>query len=672
MKPVKHSLALFAAVLILGTGQTWADTAPEQDKTAQLKLDAVVVSATREKVGVFDAPASVVKLDKEELERSQAANLKDALDDIPNVDFDNGNFGPTQRPSIRGLEQTQIIMKVDGVRQTFRGIGGIGRNPAQMDPSLLKSVEVLRGPASTLHGSGGMGGVITMTTKDAADFLKPGQAMGASVKAGYRSGSEDSYGTASAYGKSGIFDFLVSGTHHDYRDYHSSNPGNGSKTIDRDGDNTSALFKTTLRPNMDHRLALSFNTFNEDIENGARRYQSDQKRVAAMWDWYRGNGLVDLKAAFQYVDREDKRATDIQDYVDDFNSLGFDVYNTFSGRFTKGLDWRLTLGTDGAFDQQKGEDSGAPDPSRPDADAMDLGAFTRLELDIMDQFTLTPAVRYTRYERQANTLGYPDQEDEHWSPKLSGQWRPNDWLNLFASYSETFRAPTMDEIYFLMDWGVIPGIGHMMVVPNPDLKPETAKTWEGGFGLNFDSLVTPSDQFRFKAVSFTEKVFDFISATQTPSVNPGTGIIEYTNINVGEVHRYGFEVELGYRFKAFSLNAAYGVVNGEDKASNEKTGSVPHTLTLTLGWDLPAQNLNFYWKSKCVAGSDYVIYGGGPDSIPGYAIHGMGMVWTPNVSFARGMRVDLGLDNLLDREYVNYRGGVDKGRDFKMACALSF
>ena len=43
------------------------------------------------------------------------------------------------------------------------------------DPALVKRIEVVRGPNSSLYGSGGLGGVVDFRTADAADFLPPGK-----------------------------------------------------------------------------------------------------------------------------------------------------------------------------------------------------------------------------------------------------------------------------------------------------------------------------------------------------------------------------------------------------------------------------------------------------------------------------------------------------------------
>ena len=97
-------------------------TPPDAPRTTT--LDRVVVTAGEEKIAI-ETPQSVTVIDQEDLESAQ---------------YRMGSFFS--------------------------------------DPELYKKVEVLRGPASsTLYGSGALAGVISLTTKDASDFLRPNETV---------------------------------------------------------------------------------------------------------------------------------------------------------------------------------------------------------------------------------------------------------------------------------------------------------------------------------------------------------------------------------------------------------------------------------------------------------------------------------------------------------------
>ncbi len=674
---IKNFTVLFLVFFCLNG--VWAQDAEDKIKEEEdkkeavneekpMELDNIIVAATRDESTAFDTANSAVVVDNEDILRSQATSMADLLEDIPNVDFDNSSAGPIERYSLRGLDQDEIIVKVDGVRQTYQAASGIGASSAPIDPSLIKEVEVVRGAASVLHGSGGIGGVITMETVDAADLLKEGENKGVSLRSGYSSALEEYTQVVSVYGRSDYADFIYSGSVRNYGEYKSSSPDSKNDSVERDGNSVSALAKLSLFPDEDQDLSLSFNVLNDALKCGSTvECGTDQQRVNFSYNIFEDNGLVDFHLSSQYVNRINKYDNGVRDLKDDFHSIGIDAYNNFSGAFVEAVTYDITVGGDASFDHQEGTDAGNPDSSRPDADAKDLGAFARFDLGIYDKVHIIPAARYSYYVREANESVFDaeDQKESRLSPQIAVQLTPFEWVNVYGSYAETFRAPTMDEIYFEMDWAPYP----IRVVANPDLDPEVAKTYEAGIGFKFDNIITKDDAFRAKAVVFTETVEDFISAS--PDFTMNGGIMEYTNINTGEVKRTGFELDSGIRVSNYSVDVAYGIIKGEDQDDKDKkTGSVPQNVTVRLGAAVPKAGLAFFWKSKFVDESDYTLMGGSDDA---YNVHGAGMVWkTAEKKSAADYRVDLAVNNIFDEEYETYRGSTGPARDVRVSCTASF
>lgn len=89
------------------------------------------------------------------------------------VQGDGGAWGGN--PVIRGLKKESVVMLVDGVRLNSAQPQGAIASLASM--SLLDTVEVVKGPASVLHGTGAMGGAINLRTPQARFSEKP-QAKG--------------------------------------------------------------------------------------------------------------------------------------------------------------------------------------------------------------------------------------------------------------------------------------------------------------------------------------------------------------------------------------------------------------------------------------------------------------------------------------------------------------
>ncbi|WP_421020606.1 TonB-dependent receptor plug domain-containing protein, partial [Klebsiella pneumoniae] len=87
-----------------------------------------------------------------------------------------------------------------------------------IDPELLKTVDVVRGPASTVWGSGAIGGVVSQSTKSAYDFLDADQDIGGYLKQGFHSNDNASRTSGAVFGRTDTIDWLVQSYYHDADD----------------------------------------------------------------------------------------------------------------------------------------------------------------------------------------------------------------------------------------------------------------------------------------------------------------------------------------------------------------------------------------------------------------------------------------------------------------------
>ena len=190
------STAMVLACAVAGVAQ---DTEDKQKDDEESRLEKVTVSATFTEKKELETVKSVSIVGSEDIARGQASNVMELVSGLPGVDVNGGPNRQGSEFSIRGVTRPeQNIVRVDGVTKYFEGyrLGSFFG-----DPELLKQVDVVRGPVSTLYGSGAIGGVVNMTTKDAADFLKPGQEFGAKIKAGFNTNNDEWNGSAYLYAR---------------------------------------------------------------------------------------------------------------------------------------------------------------------------------------------------------------------------------------------------------------------------------------------------------------------------------------------------------------------------------------------------------------------------------------------------------------------------------------
>ncbi|MEM7664011.1 MAG: TonB-dependent receptor [Pseudomonadota bacterium] len=133
-----------------------------------LRIDDVVVTARRREERLIDVPASISVLSEQELRRLNVRNFDDALLQIPNVNFTNGDTPDNFNISIRGISDLNgpgstspnVGIFVDGVLQNGTGFN-LNANPRLVD---IDRVEVIFGPQGTAFGRGTIGGAVNFVT----------------------------------------------------------------------------------------------------------------------------------------------------------------------------------------------------------------------------------------------------------------------------------------------------------------------------------------------------------------------------------------------------------------------------------------------------------------------------------------------------------------------------
>jgi vitamin B12 transporter len=127
----------------------------------------VVVTATRVPTPVEEVLAPVVVIDRDDIDRSNAADVAELLRFNAGLELArNGGPGQTTAVFIRGAESNHTLVLVDGVRINP---GTIGLAALQnIPPQLIERIEVVKGPRSALYGTDAIGGVINVVTRRGA------------------------------------------------------------------------------------------------------------------------------------------------------------------------------------------------------------------------------------------------------------------------------------------------------------------------------------------------------------------------------------------------------------------------------------------------------------------------------------------------------------------------
>lgn len=133
-------------------------------------LDAVVVTANRTPQKITETNADISVVTRQEIETMHMQNVEEALRTVPGVQFLSYGASNTQvnMNNIRLNGSDDIVVLIDGVRMTdFKGSNKSGQISSNLLSNMdnIERIEVLRGAAGTVYGSGAKGGVINIITR---------------------------------------------------------------------------------------------------------------------------------------------------------------------------------------------------------------------------------------------------------------------------------------------------------------------------------------------------------------------------------------------------------------------------------------------------------------------------------------------------------------------------
>ncbi len=625
--------------------------------------DDMTVTATGNARSAFDAPMMVSVIDATAPENQTASSAADLLRHVPGLTLDGTGRTNGQDVNLRGYDRRGVLVLVDGVRQ---GTDTGHLNSTFLDPALIKRIEIVRGPSALLYGSGAMGGVIAYDTADAKDLLQAGQTSGYRVFGTAATGDHSLGMGASAFGRTDTLDGLVAWSSRDRGDIRQG----GGGTAPNDESINNMLAKGSWQMDRAQSLSGSLRYYN----NAAQEPKNPQTIEAddssnPMTD--RSTIQRDVQLGYHIApEGNDWLNADARLYWSEarINAQNIDGTGEFRQQTTKGgkVENRTRLFADsfashlltwgGEYYRQEQEPSGAT-TGFPDASIDFSSGWIQDEITLRDlPITLLGGTRYDNYSGSSD--GYEDVDADKWSSRAGISLSPADWLMLFGSYAQAFRAPTMGEMYNDAKHFSIGRFYTNYWVPNPNLRPETNETQEYGFGLRFDDLLLADDALEFKVSYFDTHAKDYISTTVDFAA------ATTMSYNVPNAKIWGWDVMAKYSASLFNLDVAYNRTRGKDTDTGEYISSIsPDTVSSKLDVPLAQSGFSVGWIGTFADRSTHV--SSSYSHQPGYAVNDFYVSYQGQQAL-KGVTTTLVLGNAFDKEYWSPQGIPQDGRNGKI------
>lgn len=691
-----------------------------------VELDSINVIATRDPSRFAYTPE---KQSKDSLLSKQATSVAAALEDIPNVDIRGGSRSIAQKPNIRGLSDNRVVQVIDGVRQNF---DLAHRGSYFLPMSLIQEIEVIKGPSSSLWGSGALGGVVAMRTPNALDLLKNNDKFGVKIRQGYQTANNLSERDVSVFAANDKFDVLISGF---YNNADNLRTGKGNKLNNTAYKQFGGLAKFGWQINDANRVELSHRETrfkqtapsnneveneltNEQITDQITKYHRSLNPKPSLEEFYSGvktrlgsvsyltdQQIPDQSTVFNYyltpdnpylnthialynnktIEKEQRKVSGVKDQTK-LTTRGINLRNSSELShisFVYGVDYmRDKIRTERGMNDKDAKFRAEP----YNANSNTTGVYLIAHIPLFgEKLLVSPSVRYDHYDTSSKTVKY---KDNHLSPATKLTWIVTNWLDFTAKYNEAFRAPSMQERFVSgTHFGAtIPGRDQInRFVANPNLRPETAKNKEITANLHFDSLFKQGDKFKIEATYFRNDVKDFINLKifNDANTNKGAGTgagangallpknSQYQNITNARLS--GIELQAQYQTERLTLFTNYGSTKGKDKDSGEALSNIAASkIGVGVNYALV--------KDKFTVGATVTHYAAQRRvpkdhsvTYPSYILTDLRATYAPLKGEWKNLRLDFALENLFDRKYQPAFSLMEgTGRNAKISAVYSF
>lgn len=688
----KQSLLSASIVLALSSTSAFAED--------YALFDEVVVSASRSEQQLEDVAASVTVINDKDIEKNMVTDVNDLFKYTPGVTVTTNSRQGIQGINIRGMEGNRVKVIVDGVSQTnqFTPSGTqkynyINSSRVDVDTDMLKSVEIVKGAASSLYGSDAIGGIAAFETKDPSDFLK-GRDFGGHAKFNFSSADNTFSESVAIANRFGDLETLVAYTRRD-----GENVDNFGSPEEQDTKNNNLLVKLQYQLNEDHRLEFSGNFIENSgetdlIDPAYTNYMGDdttsQQHVGIKHIWNSELAFADtITWQADWLAKEENGITD-RTYVSNGNIQRKDyLYSDEGYQLDFQLDKFFTIGnvenyliygasySDKDIENINNEyNSSSADKIIfyiPGASERKYGFFVQNEMTV-GNWMITPGVRFDGFETDPgdatdNPSGNPASDYAKYSDsaitgRLGTTYTLNDENNIFAQVSQGFRAPDFQELYF--SYGN-PIHGYINI-PNPELEAEESISYELGWRHNTDMSSSEIAIFYSDYTNFIDSrvVSD---AGVFPEVNQST--------NIDEAVIKGIEASNTLSWNSFmpvqgvSTRVAATYTEGEDGEGNPLNSVNPWNAVVGFNYDAPSALWGTSLNISYTAGkksSDINSVGLSDEILPtdSATVVDLTAYYLP----IKDLTLRAGLFNVTDEEYYSWndvRGFSQEDKDYTQA-----
>jgi len=570
------TLVCALSVVFAGVPQTLAAqldaNEPEDffDMSIEELMDIRITTASKKEEKLFETPAAAYVITSEDIRRSGATSIPDALRMVPGLHvarMNSNKWAVTSRGFNSEFADKMLVM-IDGRTVYSPHFGGVRWDTHDVMLVDVERIEVIRGPGGTLWGASAVNGIINIIMKDAKDT------QGGLLSSG--GGTEEQGFGAVRYG-----DKIDENTH--FRVYSKYfNRGDGTQFAGGSGKDGWDMFRGGFRidshPTDRDQWTLLGDFYDGDIGQTGTRY-SLTAPISTPYTRQNSVNGGDMLARWKRTYSEDSdmmlqlyydRARRLEEvFSETLNTYDVDFQRRFPlndrHEITCGLGYRLDRhSVDGTF-------SYSLDPRHDDLSLYSGFVQDRIPL-VADTLELTVGSKFLYHHR----AGFEFQ------PGARLLWTADDRNTVWGAVTRAVRTPDRHDIDSKTSWGVFqagPFTVSQEAYGNPHMESEEVIAYELGYRAK------PVDKVILDVAGFVND-YDKLSATERNANMARPGYTIWPNVVGNNLHgeTYGTEISATYQAaEQWKLNAGYTFLQIQLHPNNAnitrdatEEGSAPH------------------------------------------------------------------------------------------------